>query len=105
MREMIVAQKGLEDLQASRARDGQRIWSFPATEMQLWCPSASALFEEGTRHQKLASCSRFLIRPGGRYPNWKRSSVAAWRRRAALWHRRWVTTCSCASGALTPASP
>jgi hypothetical protein len=28
MQQLVVAQKGLEDLQASRAGDGQRVWSF-----------------------------------------------------------------------------
>jgi hypothetical protein len=28
MQELIIAQKGLEDLWASRAGDGQRVWSF-----------------------------------------------------------------------------
>jgi VIT1/CCC1 family predicted Fe2+/Mn2+ transporter len=28
MQELAIAQKGLEDLQASRASDGQRVWSF-----------------------------------------------------------------------------
>jgi hypothetical protein len=28
MQELVIAQKGLEDLWASRAGDGQRVWSF-----------------------------------------------------------------------------
>jgi hypothetical protein len=70
----------------------------------LWRPSALALSGEGTWYQKLVSCSRFLTQPRGRYSSWRRPLVTVWRR-VALWHRRWPTTCSCASGAVTPASP
>jgi hypothetical protein len=30
LQELVIAQKGLEDLRASRAGDGQRVWSFLA---------------------------------------------------------------------------
>jgi hypothetical protein len=55
-----------------------------ARQTLLRHPLASALSGEGTWHLKPVSYFPFLTRPGGKYPNWRRLSTAAWRRKAAL---------------------
>jgi hypothetical protein len=55
-----------------------------AKQTLLWRHLASALSGEGTRHLKPASYFPFWTQHGGKYPNWRRLSAAAWRRKAAL---------------------
>jgi hypothetical protein len=79
MQELVITQKGMEDLRASRAGDGQRVWSFLGQR-----PLASALSGEVMWHLKPVSCFPFWTRQGEKYPSWRRLSAAAWRRKAAL---------------------
>jgi hypothetical protein len=84
MQELIIAQKGLEDLWASRAGDRQHVWSFLG-QADTTVPSFGFSPIRGeTRHLKPPSYIPFWTRQGGKYPSWRRSLAAAWRRKAAL---------------------
>jgi hypothetical protein len=93
MQELAVARKGLEDLQAARAGDAQRVWSFLGQADAVLASFGFSPVRTGGAAPKMASRSPSLILLRQRYPIWRMLSAAASRRKATLWPRRWPSMC------------
>jgi hypothetical protein len=93
MQELAVARKGLEDLQAARAGDAQRVWSFLGQADVVLASFGFSPIRTGGASPKGGVAVPSLILPRQRYPIWRMLSAAASRRKAVLWPRRWPSTC------------
>jgi hypothetical protein len=69
MQELVVAQKGLEDLWASRAGDGQRVWSFLGQADAALTSFGFNPIRGGDAHLKPASNFPFWTQQGEKYPS------------------------------------
>jgi hypothetical protein len=93
IQELVVARKGLEDLQAARAGDAQRVWSFLGQADAVLTSFGFSPVRTGDATPEDGVAVPSLILPWQRYPIWRMLSAAASRRKAALWPRRWTSTC------------
>jgi hypothetical protein len=77
MQELVVVQKGLEDLWASQADNRQRVWSFLGQADAALTSFGFSPIRGGDAHQKPTSYYPFWTRQGGKYSSWRRLSAAA----------------------------
>jgi hypothetical protein len=93
MQELAITQKGLEDLQASRAGDGQCVWSFLG---QVDAALASFGFSpiQGGDAAPEASVMLPLLDSAWRNISQLEEAVGSHLEgKAVLWHWRWLTMC------------
>jgi hypothetical protein len=84
MQELVIAQKVLEDLRASQAGDGQRVWSFLGQADAALASFGFSPIQGGDAAPKAGVVLPFWTRQGGKYPSWRRLWAATWRRKATL---------------------